>query len=69
MVKEEAITEIAKAAKKLKTNARGLFSVIEEMIADADFEVQANPGVYSRVELGKEAVYDNSKYLLERKNR
>lgn len=69
VVKEEAITEIAKAAKKLKTNARGLFSVIEEMIADADFEVQANPGVYSRVELGKEAVYDNSKYLLERKNR
>lgn len=66
-IADDAIREIAKASKELKTNARGLFAVIEEMLADADFEIQANPGVYERLDVGKETIYDNTKYELTRK--
>ena len=64
---EETIREVAKASKELKTNARGLSSIVEEMLSVADFEIQQNPDSYSRLNVYKETVYDSTKYELIRK--
>lgn len=62
----DAIRELAKVGMKLKTNAHGLRTVIVETLADADFEIQAEPGKYSKLNITQETVQDNTKYKLTR---
>ena len=62
----DAIRELAKASMKLKTNAHGLFTVIGETLADAEFEIQSEPGKYSKLNISKDTVQDNTKYKLTR---
>lgn len=66
---DDSIKEIARVSTKLKTNARAPFSVIEEMLSDAEFEVHAHPGVYSRLDVDKETVYDNTRYTLTKREK
>ncbi|HPE14549.1 MAG TPA: AAA family ATPase [Bacilli bacterium] len=60
----KAIDSIALAALNKKTGARGLATVVSEMLSEALFEVQCNPGKYSSLQIFEETVTDNTKYEL-----
>ena len=45
MFKDEAIEEIVNKAQERKTGARGLRSIIEEIMTDIMFEIPSNPKI------------------------
>lgn len=66
-VDEDFINEVAKKAYELKTGARSLSSIINEVTWLPLEQVMKERNIYSSVELTKETVYDPKVYKLVRK--
>ena len=61
---EDAIDAIVEECYKLNTFARGLNRIITEAVSDAFVTVTDNIGLYDKVTITKETIYDNSKFSL-----
>ena len=64
---EEALREIAKKAIERKTGARGLRSIVENLLAETMFEIPSNTNV-KKVIITKETVLDNKEPTVILKN-
>ena len=65
---EDAIVEIAKLALKRKIGARGLRSIIENVMTDLMYEIPSEKDV-KKVIITKESVTDKNKVKIERKEK
>ena len=61
---EDAIDAIVEECYKLNTFARGLNRIITEAVSDAFVTVTDNIGLYDKVTITKETIYDSSKFSL-----
>ena len=61
---ENAIVEIAKLALKRKIGARGLRSIIENVMTDLMYEVPSMEKI-SKVIITKESIHDKDKVIIE----
>ena len=65
---EDAIVEIAKLALKRKIGARGLRSIIENVMTDLMYEIPSEKGV-KKVIITKESVTDKTKVKIEKEEK
>ena len=61
----EVITYIAKRAKNLNIGARGIKSIIINIMNDINFEMSQHPGEYSEIVITQEMINDCKKYILK----
>ena len=62
---DEAIVEIAKLALKRKIGARGLRSIIENVMLDLMYEIPSMKNV-TKVTITKESIQDKSKVIIKK---
>ena len=62
---DDVITYIAKKAIELKIGARGIKSILINIMNDMNFEMSQHPGEYSKIVITPEMIKDCKKYVLK----
>ena len=62
---DEVITYIAKRAKNLNIGARGIKSIIINIMNDINFEMSQHPGEFSEIVITQEMINNCKKYILK----